>query len=118
MRARGAATAEILSVSHVVGATGSPDGPHRSRDPLIRALLRGGAARPDPLGMSLDVTDAGALIDAAGRPSARIFAVGPPSRAAFWEMIAIPDIRDQCAELASRLVPAFSPREKMARRVG
>jgi uncharacterized NAD(P)/FAD-binding protein YdhS len=111
---RGAAATEVLAVSHIVGATGSPDGPHRSRDPLIRALLCGGAARPDALGMSLDVTDADAVIDAAGHPSARIFAVGPPSRAAFWEMIAIPDIRDQCAELASRLVPTFSPLEKVA----
>jgi uncharacterized NAD(P)/FAD-binding protein YdhS len=108
VRRRGAAASEILAFSHVVGATGSPDGPHRSRDPLIRALLCGGVARPDPLGISLDVTDAGALIDASGHPSERIFAIGPPSRAAFWEMIAIPDIRDQCAELAARLASSLS----------
>jgi uncharacterized NAD(P)/FAD-binding protein YdhS len=103
VRRRGAATAETLSVSHIIGATGSPDGPRRSRDPLTRDLLQSGAARADPLGISLDVTDAGALIDAAGHASTRIFAIGPPSRAAFWEMIAIPDIRDQCAGLARRL---------------
>jgi len=103
VRRRGAATVDTLSVGHVIAATGSPDGPHRSRDPLIRALLCDGAARPDPLGISLDVTDTGAVIDADGRASERLFAIGPPSRAAFWEMIAIPDIRDQCAELARRL---------------
>ena len=103
VRRRGAAGAETLAVGHIIGATGSPDGPQRSRDPLILDLLQTGAARPDPLGISLDVTDAGALIDAAGRASERIFAIGPPSRAAFWEMIAIPDIRDQCAGLARRL---------------
>jgi uncharacterized NAD(P)/FAD-binding protein YdhS len=95
--------ADVLVAGHVIAATGSPDGPHRSRDPLIRGLLRSGVARPDPLGVSLDVTEAGAVIDAAGAASERIFAVGPPSRAAFWEMIAIPDIRDQCADLARRL---------------
>jgi uncharacterized NAD(P)/FAD-binding protein YdhS len=30
--------------------------------------------------------------------------VGPLTRSAFWEIIAIPDIRNQCAELAERLV--------------
>ena len=29
--------------------------------------------------------------------------IGPLTRAAFWEIIAIPDIRNQCAELAARL---------------
>ena len=101
VRRRGAASADTLTVGHVIAATGSPDGPHRSHDPLIRALLRDGVARPDPLGISLDVTNAGAVIDATGRASQRLFAIGPPSRAAFWEMIAIPDIRDQCAELAT-----------------
>jgi len=31
-------------------------------------------------------------------------AVGPLTRAAFWEIIAIPDIRNQSAELAARLI--------------
>jgi uncharacterized NAD(P)/FAD-binding protein YdhS len=102
-RPRGGARAEAATVDHIITATGSPDGPHLSHDPLTRSLLREGVARPDPLGLSFDVTDMGAVIDAAGRPSERIFAVGPPSRAAYWEMIAIPDIRDQCADLAARV---------------
>jgi uncharacterized NAD(P)/FAD-binding protein YdhS len=32
--------------------------------------------------------------------------VGPLTRAAFWEIIAIPDIRNQCAALAARLAEA------------
>jgi uncharacterized NAD(P)/FAD-binding protein YdhS len=33
-----------------------------------------------------------------------MFAIGPLTRAAFWEIIAIPDIRNQCAALANQLV--------------
>ena len=56
-----------------------------------------------PLGIGLDVDDRCAVVDARGRASERIFAVGPMSQAAFWEAIAVPDIRLQAALLARRL---------------
>jgi uncharacterized NAD(P)/FAD-binding protein YdhS len=43
-----------------------------------------------------------AVIARAGQASDRIFAVGPLTRGLFWESIAIPDIRVQCAALAQR----------------
>ncbi|MEY9148743.1 hypothetical protein [Bradyrhizobium elkanii] len=33
----------------------------------------------------------------------RLYAIGPLTRAAFWEIVAVPDIGQQCAELAARL---------------
>ena len=57
----------------------------------------------DPLGIGLDVDNDCAIVDASGRASERIFAVGPMSQAAFWESIAVPDIRLQAASLARRL---------------
>ena len=38
-----------------------------------------------------------------GRANDRLFAIGPLSRGAFWEIIAVPDIRVQALELATRL---------------
>jgi uncharacterized NAD(P)/FAD-binding protein YdhS len=38
-----------------------------------------------------------------------LFAAGPLTRAAFWEIVAIPDIRNQCAELAARLAATCDP---------
>lgn len=43
------------------------------------------------------------MIDASGRACQRLFAIGPMSQAAFWEITAIPDIRLQAAALANRL---------------
>jgi len=103
VRPRGAAAEEALRADHLIACTGTPDGPSRSTDPLIRSLLADALARPDPLDLGLDVAADGAVIDGAGRPSDRLFAVGPAARAASWEIIAVPDIRSQCAALAARV---------------
>ena len=71
--------------------------------PLIRCLLDAGSARPDPLRLGIDVGPDFALIAADGTPSAAMFALGPPTRGALWEITAVPDIRKQCAALASQL---------------
>ena len=61
------------------------------------------AARADPLGIGLDVAEDLALINSSGHPSRRIQVIGPLARAAFWDCIAIPDIRLQCQEIAEAL---------------
>lgn len=58
-------------------------------------------ARIDPLRIGLDVSPDCRVIDRAGRPSPRLRAIGPTSRAAFWKITAIPDIREQTARLAA-----------------
>jgi uncharacterized NAD(P)/FAD-binding protein YdhS len=72
-------------------------------DPLVAALRDRGLARPHPLGMGWSTASDGALIDAAGRPSSRLFTLGPPRRGDLLESTAIPEIRVQAAELAVRL---------------
>jgi uncharacterized NAD(P)/FAD-binding protein YdhS len=92
-----------LKVSRIVSCRGLTNDPRRSSNPLIAQLVAEGYARADPLGIGVDVDDDCALVDANGRASERIFAVGPMSQAAFWESIAVPDIRLQAASLARRL---------------
>ena len=81
----------------------------RIADPLVRSLLADGVVRPDALRLGLDVTQGCALLHRDGSFSRRLFAVGPLTRAAFWEIVAIPDIRNQCAELAARLAAICDP---------
>ena len=69
----------------------------------MRALLLDGTVRPDPLRLGLDVTGTCALLSRTGAISRRVFAAGPVTKAAFWEMTAVPDIRRQCEFLAQHL---------------
>ena len=64
-------------------------------DPLTGPLIASGRARLDPLGLGLDLDDQGRVLDSEGRADPALFVLGPPSRAAFWESIAVPDIRQR-----------------------
>jgi uncharacterized NAD(P)/FAD-binding protein YdhS len=103
IRSRASAASFELEVSSIVSCRGLTSDPRRTANPLVAQLLAEGLARVDPLGIGLDVDGDGALVDASGRASDRVFAVGPMSQAAFWEVIAVPDIRLQAAALARRL---------------
>lgn len=73
-------------------------------NPLMLSMISSGIARPDPLRISLDVSQDCAVMDGGGKASSRIFAVGPPTRGAFLEIDAIPDIRVQANALMRRLL--------------
>lgn len=94
---------ERRRVGRMIDATGLPADVRTSQSPVIRSLFDQGLASVDALGIGMAISDDYALIDATGRASERLFAVGPLCRGALWEMIAVPDIRQQCAELADQL---------------
>jgi uncharacterized NAD(P)/FAD-binding protein YdhS len=93
-------------VAAVVNCTG-PDGDVAGGgSPLLAALCAAGTVRPHPLGLGLDTAPDGALLDARGRPSATLFALGPLRRGELWESTAVPEIRAQARTLAQHLVRA------------
>ncbi|MEJ1161477.1 FAD/NAD(P)-binding protein [Prosthecomicrobium sp. N25] len=102
-RRRGTEALEVLRVARLIDATGLPSDVRTSPNPVIRSLIDQGLASVDDLALGLAVSDDYAIVDTGGRPSDRLYAVGPLCRGAMWEMIAIPDIRQQCAELADHL---------------
>ena len=98
---------ENLEVCRAINCSG-PEIKHKAfSDPLIRDLLARGFARPDPLGLGLEVSEQGALLDKDGVASRRLFAVGPVTRGTFWEVTTVPDIRLQCVRLANHLWAAM-----------
>lgn len=90
----------------VINATGPATDVTGTSDPLLRGLLNGGLATPDPLRLGLQANADGALLEVSGRPSDTIFTLGPPLRGQLYETTAVPEIRDQAAALARRLIPA------------
>jgi uncharacterized NAD(P)/FAD-binding protein YdhS len=72
-------------------------------DPLTAPLIQSGRARLDPLRLGLDLDPLGRVLDREGRPNPSLFVFGPPARAAFWETIAVPDIRQRIEDITGAL---------------
>jgi uncharacterized NAD(P)/FAD-binding protein YdhS len=117
---RRSGTEQRLFVRRVVNCSGPGCDYERIADPLIRTLLDRGDIRPDPLRLGLDISSLCALRNRHGEIWQRLYAVGPVTRPAFWEVTSVPDIRRQCealaAHLSARLAPGLASRVEDTRR--
>ena len=95
--------------ARVINCTGPEGDPARVAGPLLRSLLESGSARVDPLRLGLDTDAEGRIIDGNGRPQLRLSALGPLTRGALWEIVAVPEIREQAQQTAERLVAGAAP---------
>jgi uncharacterized NAD(P)/FAD-binding protein YdhS len=107
-RPRGSDTMATLSAARVINCIGPEGDIAHARQPLLQALLARGTIRADRHQLGLDVDPQWRVYDRAGVPNAQIHAVGPLTRGNAWEIIAVPDIRQQVWALARQLakVPA------------
>jgi uncharacterized NAD(P)/FAD-binding protein YdhS len=101
---RKSATTSTVQVNHVVNCTGIHHDFSKIDHPLLQSLFRQGLVRNDEMNIGLDVSIIGEIIGSEGMPSPILFAVGPPTKGIFWEIVAVPEIRQQAATLARRLV--------------
>jgi uncharacterized NAD(P)/FAD-binding protein YdhS len=108
-RPRRATADRQLLVQRVVNCSGPACDYQRITDPLVRNLLKRGDIRPDPLRLGLDVSTLCALRNSRGEIWQRLYAVGPVTRPAFWEVTSVPDIRRQCEALAAYLGTRLPP---------
>lgn len=86
----------------LIDCTGPGHNP--AKDALTGPLIASGRARLDALQLGLDLDAQGRVLGADGRPDGRLFVLGPPARAAFWETIAVPDIRKRIEDVSASLV--------------
>ncbi|WP_448661489.1 FAD/NAD(P)-binding protein [Sphingomonas sp. CJ20] len=103
LRRRGADSAETLHAARIVNCTGPLGDLSRTTEPLLRRLVARGLIRPDAAHLGIDVDNQGQTIAADGRPNANLYALGPMTRGAFWEIVAVPDIRTQTWSVARKL---------------
>ncbi|MFC0633887.1 FAD/NAD(P)-binding protein [Brevundimonas balnearis] len=75
------------------------------KDPLTGPLIAAGAARLHANGLGLDLDPFGRVLNAQGLAHPDLYVLGPPARAAFWETIAVPDIRERIEAMARALSP-------------
>ncbi len=107
-RLRIIAEAATWTADRVVVAVG-PD-PDATASPLLGAAIRDGWLRPGPMGIAIDVDPAtGRVLDANGEPTLPAYAMGALRKGVLWETLAIPEIRDQAADVARRLLAVPAP---------
>lgn len=104
IRPRGSQQRQTVDVARVYDCGGVSVDVKSSSNPVIRDLIAMGAGRPDPLRIGLDVDENCRIVDAEGRTSRRLLAIGPLTRGRFFEIEAVPDIRRQCQDIAGRLI--------------
>jgi uncharacterized NAD(P)/FAD-binding protein YdhS len=95
IRRRGASDAQTMRFAYVFNCTGPLHSVGRTRDPLLRSLLDGGQVRSDALGIGVEVDERSRAV-----PAERLWALGPLTKGRYWEIIAVPDIREQAADVA------------------
>ena len=95
IRRRGAAAPQSLRFDYAFNCTGPLHSMSHTRDPLLRSLLDAGAVRPDDLGIGLEVDQASRAVG-----GQHLWALGPLTKGRYWEIIAVPDIREQAAAVA------------------
>jgi len=96
---RGGGSAEPLRAAWLIDCTGPAHS--AATDPLTAPLIATGRARMDALGLGLDLDPTGHVLHTDGLSDPTLFVLGPPARAAFWETIAVPDIRKRIEDVAA-----------------
>lgn len=87
----------------IINATG-PNYTSYMNHPLIQSLVSQKFATWDTFKLGFRVNENSQLLDANNAVQPNMFAMGPLSKSQFWEIIAVPDIRVQAQNVASRLL--------------
>jgi uncharacterized NAD(P)/FAD-binding protein YdhS len=104
IRPRGSNERRELTVGRVINCTGPNTGIEMCESELTRSLLEKGLRRADQVGIGLACDDEGAVVDAEGRVSERLFTLGPLRKGELWESTAVPEIRVQAERVARRII--------------
>jgi len=95
IRKRGATAPETEQFEYAFNCTGPLHSIGLTRNPLLRSLLDADAVRPDHLGIGLEVDERSRT-----EGGERLWALGPLTKGRYWEIVAVPDIREQAAAVA------------------
>jgi uncharacterized NAD(P)/FAD-binding protein YdhS len=103
VRRRGESASTVVEGAALINSTGIQYDWRRVDRPLPRQLLARGLVQPGPLALGIAADPSGAVRDADGKVSERLFAMGPPLRGVWWESTAVTDVALQAKALAIKL---------------
>lgn len=113
-RAKGDPKPREIVAQRVIDCTGINTDYCTSDEALLRQLQADGLIRPAPLGLGVDCTIDGAVVDAQGQSLPHLYGVGPVTRGALWDIIAVPEIRTQAEQVAEHVLAAARTRFRAA----
>jgi uncharacterized NAD(P)/FAD-binding protein YdhS len=97
-----------VEVARVINCSGPATDYQEIGDRLVARLMSEGTIRPDRLRLGVDVDRDLSVIGRDGGASELVYAVGPPTKGALWEITAVPDLRSQAESLARHLASELS----------
>lgn len=104
---RGASATRALQVGCVVNCTGPETDVRRSENSLVKQMLESKLIAPDVMRLGIECDEHGhPTVD--GQSQSRLWTIGPVRKAQLWETIAVPEIRVQAEELATKLITAVA----------
>lgn len=103
LRARRGRTWEPHAFDAIVIATGPAHGTVFDGNALLRQTADAGLARPDPLGLGIDVDTNGHAIDRDGVAVSTLFVAGPLARGTFGELMGVPDLARYARNIAETI---------------
>jgi len=93
----------VLAFDHVINCTGPNSNFSLSGQTFIQTLIGAGVARPDPVGLGIEVDAHDRVHGREGEVQHSLFAMGALCRGRRWEITAMPEIRQQAAQMAHSL---------------
>lgn len=106
-RARVTQAETTLHCDWIVNATGIETRVRARGDDLPAALLARGLAAPGPHGLGFASRGIGHVVDAQGHAASDLLVIGALRLGDLWETIAVPDLRQHAAAIASHLADQY-----------
>jgi uncharacterized NAD(P)/FAD-binding protein YdhS len=104
LRPRRSRNWERAAFDAIVIATGPAHGSVFATNPLLAQVGDAGLARPDPLGLGIDVDLGGHAIGRDGAVTETLFVAGPLARGTFGELMGAPDLARYARNIAETIV--------------
>jgi uncharacterized NAD(P)/FAD-binding protein YdhS len=92
----------ITQVFHkVINCTGPESNYRKVRFPIISDLINRGKVKADELGLGIECTPEGRIINEQNNIENGLWCIGPMRKSVLWETTALRELREQAAELAT-----------------
>jgi uncharacterized NAD(P)/FAD-binding protein YdhS len=96
---------DVSQVFHkVINCTGPESNYRKVRFPIISDFIMRGKVKTDELGLGIECTHEGRIINKQGQIEEGLWCIGPMRKSVLWETTALRELREQASELVSLIV--------------